>query len=128
MNGQAASQDVAASIRKRSGFPDCCHSLAPSRDFFSYDVHRLPGTTRRDCLHASITGVRQWRPLHAVAFEAIRDHVQEHDFPETEEFILDAASEARFEAEESLVYADDFRFHRRYRTQTPCRRALAADR
>ena len=100
---------------KRRFFADCRRILARDGEFFFSDVHRLSGTTREEDLAAYVAGMRMWQPMSPEAFAGTCEHVLGHDFPETEEFILGAASDAGFETAGSLLFADDAGFHRLYR-------------
>lgn len=101
---------------KRGFFRDCRRALMPGGEFFCFDVHRLPGTTREEYLAAYVHDMEAWRPLSREAFALTCDHLRAYDFPETEEFVLGAAADAGFAAAD-LLYADHDRrgFHRLYR-------------
>jgi SAM-dependent methyltransferase len=100
---------------KRTFFADVRRVLAPGGTFYFFDIHRLPGTTREAYLTAYVEGMRGWQPLTAEAFAATCEHVLAHDFPETEEFILQAAADAGFDTAGSLLVADRAGFHRLHR-------------
>lgn len=111
---------------KRRFFRACRRGLEAGGELYFFDVHRLAGTTREEYLETFVEDMRAWRPMTDEAFAKTCAHLRAYDFPETEDFILQAAADAGFAGAVELLYADDDRrgFHRLYRFEAA---ASAAD-
>jgi ubiquinone/menaquinone biosynthesis C-methylase UbiE len=96
---------------KQQAFQYCYTLLKPSGYLLIYDVFRQPDQSRDDYIQAYLTVAnRDWTGLSSQQIQAIADHIQECDFPESLTKLSVIAQAAGFLPPSSL-FADASGFH-----------------
>lgn len=97
---------------KQQLLQSCRGLLKESGCLMIYDVFRQPGQSREDYFQAYLAIVkRDWARVSDEQFQAIADHIQNCDFPESVAQLTEMAQQAGFASPQSL-FADAHGFHR----------------